>query len=209
MLSARDFKRVVKEIDSIKEKDVIEFLERTSPWFRFFEPALLRASESLKRLNLFHVLYGLRPLPIYGVPYISREIVFAVKLENSNMVSEGFEGHGFRKIPSSRGTLSFLDLQTNRRVELLSAPEPLEWDDELVRRSFERRGLRVLSAEDYVLSLIGREVNTMRLELAAKTLYANLDSLDLSYLEDRASRLSVKETLEKLLEGLKGAASQR
>ena len=209
MLSTRDFKRIVREIDSVRGVDVVEFLERTSPWFRFFEPALQRASEALKALNLFHVLYGLRPLPIYGVPYISREIIFAVKLENLNEVIEELKGRGFRKIPSSRGRLGLLDLQTNRRIELLPAPEPLEWDDDLIERSFEREKLRFLSAEDYAIALIGGNVSTMRLELAAKTLYANLDSLDLSYLEDRASRLSVKEVLDKLLNGLREASSQR
>ena len=209
MLSTRDFKRIVREIDSVRGKDVVEFLEKTSPWFRFFEPALRRASEALKTLNVFHVLYGLRPLPIYGVPYISREIIFAVKLENLNEVIEELEGRGFRKIPSSRERLGLLDLQTDRRIELLPAPEPLEWDDDLIERSFEREKLRFLSAEDYAIALIGGNVSTMRLELAAKTLYANLDSLDLSYLEDRASRLSVKEVLDKLLNGLREASSQR
>ena len=209
MLSTRDFKRIVREMDSVRGKDVVEFLEKTSPWFRFFEPALQRASEALKTLNVFHVLYGLRPLPIYGVPYISREIIFAVKLENLNEVIEELKGRGFRKIPSSRGRLGLLDLQTNRRIELLPAPEPLEWDDDLIERSFEREKLRFLSAEDYAIALIGGNVSTMRLELAAKTLYANLDSLDLSYLEDRASRLSVKEVLDKLLNGLREASSQR
>ncbi|MCD6312207.1 MAG: hypothetical protein J7L79_00135 [Thaumarchaeota archaeon] len=209
MLSTRDFKRIVREIGSVRGKDVIEFLERTSPWFRFFEPALQRASEALKTLNVFHVLYGLRPLPIYGVPYISREMIFAVKLENLNEVIEELKGRGFRKVPSSRERLGLLDLQTNRRIELLPAPEPLEWDDDLIERSFEREKLRFLSAEDYAIALIGGNVSTMRLELAAKTLYANLDSLDLSYLEDRASRLSVKEVLDKLLNGLREASSQR
>ena len=209
MLSTRDFKRIVREIDSVRGKDVVEFLEKTSPWFRFFEPALQRASEALKTLNVFHVLYGLRPLPIYGVPYISREIIFAVKLENLNEVIEELKGRGFRKIPSSHERLGLLDLQTNRRIELLPAPEPLEWDDDLIERSFEREKLRFLSAEDYAIALIGGNVSTMRLELAAKTLYANLDSLDLSYLEDRASRLSVKEVLDKLLNGLREASSQR
>ncbi len=209
MLSTRDFKRIVREMDSVRGKDVVEFLEKTSPWFRFFEPALQRASEALKTLNVFHVLYGLRPLPIYGVPYISREIIFAVKLENLNEVIEELKGRGFRKIPSSRERLGLLDLQTNRRIELLPAPEPLEWDDDLIERSFEREKLRFLSAEDYAIALIGGNVSTMRLELAAKTLYANLDSLDLSYLEDRASRLSVKEVLDKLLNGLREASSQR
>ena len=163
----------------------------------------------MKTLNVFHVLYGLRPLPIYGVPYISREMIFTVKLENLNEVIEELKGRGFRKIPSSRERLGLLDLQTNRRIELLPAPEPLEWDDDHIERSFEREKLRFLSAEDYAIALIGGNVSTMRLELAAKTIYANLDSLDLSYLEDRASRLSVKEVLDKLLNGLREASSQR
>ena len=209
MLSTRDFKRILREIDSVRGKDVVEFLEKTSPWFRFFEPALQRGSEALKTLNVFHVLCGLRPLPIYGVPYISREIIFAVKLENLNEVIEELEGRGFRKIPSSRERLGLLDLQTNRRIELSPAPEPLEWDDDLIERSFEREKLRFLSAEDYAIALIGGNVSMMRLELAAKTIYANLDNLDLSYLEDRASRLSVKEVLDKLLNGLREVSSQR
>ncbi len=204
MLSERDFRRIVKELDSVKNMDVVEFLEKRSPWFRFLEPAIQRAVKVLEELNIFHVLYGLRPLPLYGVPYISRDITFAVRLKDQlDDVLERFSVYGFRRIPGPHNQLSLLDLQSNRRIDLLFAPKPLEWDEELIERCLKRRGLRILSAEDYALALIAVKADMMRLELAAKVLYANSDKLDLEYLETRASRLSLRELPKKLLENLR------
>ena len=149
------------------------------------------------------------PLPLYGVPYIARDRIFAVKAgESLDGIVEAFRGRGFEKVIGPRGSISLLDLQNNNVVMLLDSPRPLKWSDELTGRCLERMGLRILSPEDYVLSLIMGEPGTMRMELAAKVIYANMDRLDKAYLEKRASELSAGECLKAILKGVE-AASQR
>lgn len=206
-LSDRDYRRIVKEIESVRGVDVVGFLEERSPWFRFAEPAVARASAALEEAESFHVLFGFRPLPLYGVPYISRDLVFAARIgEDHGKIAEAFAARGFEPAPSSGRILRFIDLQSNRVVEVLPRPGPLDWDEELVERSFEGRGLRVLSAEDYAVALLSEKVDTMRLELAAKVFYANWDKLDRGYLVKRASDNSVKKTIDDLLSGLESAS---
>jgi hypothetical protein len=209
MLSDRDFQRIVKEIDSMKNIDVVRFVEESSPWFRLLDRSILRAAQILEESGIFYVFYGLRPLPLYGVPYIARDRILAVKASGGlDRVVDAFIGHGFEKVIGPRGGMSLLDLQNNNVVMLLDSPRPLEWSDELAGRCLEKMGLRILSPEDYVLSLIVEEPGTMGMELAAKVVYANMDGVDKGYLESRASELSAGERLKAILEGIE-AASRR
>ncbi|MCF3653845.1 MAG: hypothetical protein L2C94_006800 [Aigarchaeota archaeon] len=209
MLSDRDFQRIVREIDSVKSLDVVRFVEESSPWFRLLDRSIQRVSQVLEEIGVFYVFYGLRPLPLYGVPYIARDRIFAVKVgESLDGVVEAFRGRGFEKVIGPRGRISFLDLQNNNVVMLLDSPRPLKWSDELAGRCLQRMGLRILSPEDYALSLIVGETGTMRMELAAKVIYANMDRLDKAYLEKRASELSAGKFLKAILEGVE-AASRR
>ncbi len=171
-------------------------------------PRSLEPRKNLKDLGVFHVLYGLRPLPLYGVPYVSRDLVFAVKTEKSEIreIKEYFSAHGFEPMPLSRGELMLLDLQNNREIKLIFKPGPLEWDDQVVDRSFEKRNVRILSVEDYVVSLLSEKSGAMMLELSAKTIYANMNEIDRDYLEDKASKVSVKNTLDELIAGLESAS---
>jgi len=209
MLSDRDFQRIVREIDSVKSLDVVRFVEESSPWFRLLDRSIQRVAQIFEEVRVFYVFYGLRPLPLYGVPYIARDRIFAVKAgESLDGIVEAFRGRGFEKVIGPRGSISLLDLQNNNVVMLLDSPRPLKWSDELTGRCLERMGLRILSPEDYVLSLIMGEPGTMRMELAAKVIYANMDRLDKAYLEKRASELSAGECLKAILKGVE-AASQR
>lgn len=207
MLSRRDFERIAKEMGGIRGVDSIEFLRRTSPWFDPLEPSIRRTSESLHRLGIFHVLHGLRALPLYNVPHISREIRFAVKAEEGGLDVKLREV-GFKKLLENRDSLKILDLQNNRVIELLYGPRPLDWDDEVVERAREKMGIRILSVEDYVVSLIAEVQSTMRLELAAKVIYSNIDDIDREYLRMRAARFSVDGVVRELLSGLEEASSR-
>jgi hypothetical protein len=209
MLSDRDFQRIVREIDSVKNLDVVRFVEESSPWFRLLDRSILRVVQILREAGVFHVFYGLRPLPLYGVPYIARDRIFAVKAgEGLDRVVEAFRGRGFERVIGPRDSISLLDLQNNNIVVLLDSPRPLKWSDELAGRCLERMGLTILSPEDYALSLISGKAGTMEMELAAKVIYANMDGLDKTYLKRRASELSIGECLKTILEGVE-AASRR
>lgn len=207
MLSKKDFERVVKEVDRLREMDAVEFLKKTSPWFDPIEPTIRRASEALRGIGVFHTLHGLRALPLYGVPYISREIEFAVKVEGGGLESKLGE-MGFRKLSGSRDILTLLDLQNNRVLKLSYEPRPLNWDEELVKRTRDKMGIRVLSTEDYVVSLIAGTRTTMRLELAAKVIYSNISEVDRGYLRERAAKFSVDDVIQDLFSGLEEASSR-
>lgn len=207
MLSDRDYQRIVKEIDSVRGLDVVEFLEGRAPWFRLLDRSIQRASRVLADLGAPYVFYGLRPLPLYGVPHIAFDRVFSVRAgEGLEGLVEAFSARGFRRIIGPPGSLSLLDLENNEVVAFLDSPKPLEWDEELLERCLETRGLRILSPEDYALGLIAGEASTMRVELAAKVIYANLEKIDRGYLERRASRLPSGDLVRTVLEGLERAS---
>ncbi len=207
MLSDRDFQRIVREIDSVKNVDVVKFLEDSSPWFRLLDRSIQRAAQGLREAGILYVLYGLRPLPLYGVPYIARDRVFAVKADDGlDKVVGALSSRGFKRVIGPRGGLSLLDLQNNNVVTLLDSPKPLEWDDELIGRCVEKMELRILSPEDYALSLIAGESSTMRMELAAKVIYANMDEVDKGYLEGKAFKIAAGNRLKAILEGLETAS---
>jgi len=200
MLSRRDYERIVREMDSVGG-DALAYLKERSPWFNVLEPSITRLSETLSSLDLTHVLYGLRVLPLYGVPHIFRDISFAVKVENFAELLQRLSDKGFMKL-SSNDESTLLDLQNNRMISLLSRPKPLNWSDKLIERLDKRYGVNLLSVEDYIiyLLLLGK---VSHIELAAKVLYVNRSSLDREYLREAAANYGVEEVLEKILGELK------
>ena len=200
MLSRRDYERIIREMDSVG-KDALAYLRERSPWFNVLESSITRLSETLSRLNLTHVLYGLRVLPLYGVPHIFKEISFAVRVEDLAELLQKLSDEGFMKLSSNdEGVL--LDLQNNRIIHLLSRPKPLNWSDKLIERLDRRYGVNLLSVEDYIiyLLLLGK---VSHIELAAKVLYVNRDSLDREYLREVAVNYGIREILEKILTELR------
>ena len=196
MLSRRDYERIVREMNSIG-RDALAYLRESSPWFNVLEPSIIRFSETLSKLDLTHVLYGLRVLPLYGVPHVFRDISFAVKAENFAELLKKLSDEGFMNLSSNdEGTL--LDLQNNRVIRLLSRPKPLNWSDKLIERLNKRYGVSLLSVEDYIiyLLLLGK---VSHIELAAKVLYVNRGSLDREYLREVAVNYGVEEILERIL----------
>ena len=196
MLSRRDYERIVREMDSVGG-DALAYLREKSPWFNVLEPSVIRVSEILARLNPTYVLYGLRVLPLYGVPHIFKEISFAVKVEDFAELLQKLSDEGFIKL-SSNDEGMLLDLQNNRVIHLLSRPKPLNWSDKLIERLDRRYGVNLLSVEDYIiyLLLLGK---VSHIELAAKVLYVNRGSLDREYLREVAVNYGVEEILEKIL----------
>ena len=196
MLSRRDYERIIREMDSVGG-DALAYLRESSPWFNVLEPPIIRLSETLSRLNLTHVLYGLRVLPLYGVPHIFKEIFFAVRVEDFGELLKKLSDEGFMKL-SSNDESTLLDLQNNRVIHLLSRPKPLNWSDKLIERLDRRYGVNLLSVEDYIiyLLLLGK---VSHIELAAKVLYVNRGSLDRGYLREVAANYGVEEILEKIL----------
>jgi len=196
MLSRRDYERIIREMDSVGG-DALAYLRKSSPWFNVLESSIIRLSETLSRLNLTHVLYGLRVLPLYGVPHIFKEISFAVKAENFAELLQKLSDEGFMNL-SSNDESTLLDLQNNRIIHLLSRPKPLNWSDKLIERLDKRYGVNLLSVEDYItyLLLLGK---ISHIELAAKVLYVNRDSLDREYLREVAVDYGVEEILERIL----------
>jgi len=200
MLSRRDYERIIREMDSVG-KDALAYLRESSPWFNVLEQSIIRLSETLSRLNLTHVLYGLRVLPLYGVPHIFKEISFAVRVKDFAELLQKLSDEGFMKLSSNdEGVL--LDLQNNRIIHLLSRPKPLNWSDKLIERLDRRYGVNLLSVEDYIiyLLLLGK---VSYIELAAKVLYVNRDSLDREYLREVAVNYGVEEILERILTELR------
>jgi len=196
MLSRRDYERIVREMNSIG-RDALAYLRESSPWFNVLEPSIIRFSETLSKLDLTHVLYGLRVLPLYGVPHVFRDISFAVKAENFAELLKKLSDEGFMNLSSNdEGTL--LDLQNNRVIRLLSRPKPLNWSDKLIERLNKRYGVSLLSVEDYIiyLLLLGK---VSHIELAAKVLYVNRGSLDREYLREVAVDYGVEGILERIL----------
>ena len=196
MLSRRDYERIVREMDSVGG-DALAYLKERSPWFNVLEPSITRLSETLSRLDLTHVLYGLRVLPLYGVPHIFRDISFAVKVESFAELLQRLSDEGFMKL-SSNDESTLRDLQNNRMISLLSRPKPLNWSDKLIERLDKRYGVNLLSIEDYIiyLLLLGK---VSHIELAAKVLYVNRSSLDREYLREAAANYGVEEVLEEIL----------
>jgi len=196
MLSRRDYERIIREMDSVGG-DALAYLREKSPWFDVLEPSIIRLSDILSRLNLTYVLYGLRVLPLYGVPHIFRDISFAVKVENFAELFQKLSDEGFTKLSSNDENI-LLDLQSNRSIHLYSRPKPLNWSDELIERLNKRHDINLLSVEDYIiyLLLLGK---ISHVELAAKVLYVNRDSLDREYLRRVAVNYGIREILEKIL----------
>ena len=196
MLSRRDYERIVREMDSVGG-DALAYLKERSPWFNVLEPSITRFSETLSSLDLTYVLYGLRVLPLYGVPHIFRDISFAVKVEDFAELLQRLSDEGFMKL-SSNDESTLLDLQNNRIISLLSRPKPLDWSDKLIERLDRRYGVNLLSVEDYViyLLLLGK---VSHIELAAKVLYVNRSSLAREYLREAAANYGVEGVLEKIL----------
>ena len=200
MLSRRDYERIIREMNSVG-KDALAYLRKSSPWFNVLEPSIIRFSETLSKLDLTHVLYGLRVLPLYGVPHVFRDISFAVKAENFAELLQRLSDEGFMNL-SSNDESTLLDLQNNRVIRLLSRPKPLNWSDKLIERLNKRYGVSLLSVEDYIiyLLLLGK---VSHIELAAKVLYVNRSSLDREYLREVAVSYGVGEVLERILTELK------
>jgi len=196
MLSRRDYERIIREMDSVGG-DALAYLREKSPWFDVLEPSIIRLSDILSRLNLTYVLYGLRVLPLYGVPHIFRDISFAVKVENFAELFQKLSDEGFTKLSSNDENI-LLDLQSNRSIHLYSRPKPLNWSDELIERLNKRHDINLLSVEDYIiyLLLLGK---VSHVELAAKVLYVNRSSLDREYLRKVAVNYGIREILEKIL----------
>jgi len=209
-LSDRDIQRIVKEISSVRDLDVVKFVEEKSPWFRILDSAILRLSRTLSRLGVQNVLHGLRPLPFYGVPYPGRDRMLAIKLDSGMLeeILEKISSHGFRRMAYQKDGVELLDLQENKRVELRLRPGSLEWSREIIERCFEREGVRLLSAEDYLVSLLSEDRGIMMVELAAKIIYANRDRIDYDYLVKRASDTGVGDLVKDLVERLESKASR-
>lgn len=207
MLSEKDFKRIVREMDKLKNQDAVDFLRKTSPWFDPLEKTVIQAAAFLKSLDVFYLFYGLRALPLYGVPYISSEILFAVKSDGRRL-NDLLSGSQFRKLLETPEESRILDLQSNKVIKFIHRPAPLNWDEEIVERALEKNGVKIASTEDYVISLLASSSSTMRLELAAKTIYSNLDEMDLQYLEKRAERFSVWEKIRSLIDGLRNVVNR-
>ncbi len=207
-LSDRDIRRIVREVDSVKGVDVVRLVEGASPWFRLLDPPMLRLSRALAELGVFHVLYGFRPLPFYGVPYIGRDRVFAARSDSADLrkVFEELSRLGFRVLSRSDEGFRLLDLERYVVIDLVSRPGSLSWDERMIERCLERSGVKVLSAEDYAVSLLSRGAGVMALELAGKVIYANLDRLDRGYLMARASQASVEEAVRGIVEKLEAAS---
>jgi len=196
MLSRRDYERIVREMGSVGG-DALAYLKERSPWFNVLEPSITRFSETLSSLDLTYVLYGLRVLPLYGVPHIFRDISFAVKVEDFAELLQRLSDEGFMKL-SSNDESTLLDLQNNRIISLLSRPKPLNWSDKLIERLDRRYGVNLLSVEDYVIYLLLLS-KVSHIELAAKVLYVNRSSLDREYLREAAANYGVEGVLEKIL----------
>ena len=199
MLREQDYKRIKREVDAA-EGDALAYLGRESPWLRPLEP-LLRVSKLLELNGLIHVLIGVRALPFYGVPHMWGEIVFAVKgLERFREDSE----KGVKVLSRKGERVRVLDLVENLVVELVAEPTPLRWSKELEEHIVKRRGVKVLSVEDYAVWLILRVGGVLGLELSAKVLYANLGKFDEDYLRRRAEEYGVLESVEEILGNLVG-----
>ena len=186
-------------MDSVGE-DALAYLKEKSPWFDVLESSIIRLSNILSRLNLIYVLYGLRVLPLYGVPHIFRDVFFAVKAENFTKLLQRLSDEGFMKLSSNDESV-LLDLQSDRFIHLFTRPKPLNWSDELIERLNKKHGINLLSVEDYAvyLLLLGK---VSHIELAAKVLYANRSSLDREYLKRIAAGHGVKDILEEILNEL-------
>ena len=207
-LSDRDIRRIVREVDSVKGVDAVGLVEEASPWFRLLDPPILRLSKALAGLGVFHVLYGFRPLPLYGVPHIGRDRVFAARADSEDLrkVFEGLSRAGFGVLSRSDDGARLLDLERYVVIDLVSRPGSLSWDERMAERCLERSGVKILSAEDYTVSLLSRGAGVMALELAGKVIYANLDRLDRGYLMARASQASVEEAVRGIVERLEAAS---
>lgn len=199
MLREQDYKRIKREMDSVKG-DAVEHLRARAPWGNPLDEAVLRVSRALREAGAVHVFYGLRALPFYGVPHLWGKAVFAVKsLED---VVEDLVGKGFVRVPGRMGGARLLDARDNEFVELLPEPRPLRWDEGLVERIGERYGVRVLSPEDYVVYLLVGEGGALGEEMAAKALYQNLGEIDRDYLMRRSEEYGVSEEVGRLLREL-------
>jgi len=200
MLSRRDYERIIREMDSVRG-DALAYLRESSPWFDVLEPSVIRLSNILSSLDLTYILYGLRVLPLYGVPHIFRDISFAVRVEDFAELFQRLLDESFIKL-SSNDEIRLLDLQNNKSIYLSPRPKPLDWSDELVKRLNKKHGISILSVEDYVvyLLLIGK---VSHIELAAKVIYVNRSSLDREYLRRVAVNYGVGEVLEEILTELR------
>ena len=166
----QDLERMRREVEAAGG-DAFGFLLTAKPWLKEIYKVAGKVSGVLGEEP--HALISPLALPLYGVPHSWGEIVFAVRdLENAvqRLRAEGFGG----------AAPNMMDLGSNMMVRL--AAGRLRWSEELVKRIFVRQGVRILSAEDYIVYILSSWSSPLGEEMAAKIIYANRNSLDRDYL---------------------------
>ncbi|MEM3643598.1 MAG: hypothetical protein QW120_01470 [Nitrososphaerota archaeon] len=202
MLDEREIERIKKEVDSYRNIDILSYVDEMMPWMRPIQHTIIRVSKLLEESNITYALISDYTVNFYGIPYWSRDIRFAVRRISFQELTAILTESHFEKLLEETNCLTILDSQMNNFLVFSSEPEPLRWDDEMVKRlSKTIINTRILALEDYIIILLKRG-GLREIDLALKILYKNLENIDRGYLYLRARSINVEEELRELMDKL-------
>ncbi len=202
MLSDQEIDRIKREVEMYKGLDVSSYINEMMPWMKPIHYTVKRASQILEELTSYALISDYA-VNLYGIPYWSKKIEFAVKNIELERFTDILNKSGFRKLTGSDDCLTLIDLQMNNLLAICKEPYPLRWDDEMVNRIIEApTNVKVLSPEDYIVFLIKRG-GLIEMDLAAKIVYLRFDTLNKEYLLRRARNYNVEREISNLLERIR------
>lgn len=202
MLDERVIERIKKEVDSYRNIDVLAYVDEMMPWMKPIQYTVKRLSRILEESNLTYALISDYAVNLYGIPYWSRDIQFAVRGIDFQRLTNILTKSHFEKLLEKHGCLTILDLQINNFLTISSEPGSLTWDEEMVKKIFKTKmNVKILAPEDYVVLLLKRG-GLREIDLALKILYMNLTAMDKDYLYWRARLYNVEKELHELVEKL-------
>ncbi|MEM1743353.1 MAG: hypothetical protein QXK95_05240, partial [Nitrososphaerota archaeon] len=168
MLSEQDLARIKKEVDSLRNLDVVKYIFEEMPWMRPAIYTVERLSRILQEKNVVYAFTGEFSINLYGIPFYSTDLLFTVKDVDLEKLEEELKKVNYMKLADLTEGMLIRDLQLNTLLKISREPRPLTWDYEMVRR-LKDTGIntKILSPEDYGVMLLGKK-SVKDLELAVK-----------------------------------------
>ena len=201
MLSEQEIARIKREVEMYRGLDISSYINEMMPWMKPIYYTIKRASQILEDFTSYALISDYA-VNLYGIPYWSKKIKFAVKNFELERFTDNLDKSGFRKLTGSNDCLTLIDLQMNNLLTICKEPYPLRWDDEMVERIIKTPiNVKVLSPEDYIVFLVKSD-SLLQVDLAAKILYLKSDILDRDYLLRRARKYDVEREISDLIERL-------
>ncbi|MCF8885056.1 MAG: hypothetical protein QW655_01370 [Nitrososphaerota archaeon] len=199
MLSEQDLARIKKEVDSLRNLDVVKYIFEEMPWMRPAIYTVERLSRILQEKNVVYAFTGEFSINLYGIPFYSTDLLFTVKDVDLEKLEEELKKVNYMKLADLTEGMLIRDLQLNTLLKISREPRPLTWDYEMVRRLRDTGiNTKILSPEDYGVMLLGKK-SVKDLELAVKIFYLWKEEIDIDYLKKRAEKEDLLQLVLNLL----------